>query len=396
MPGHHSKLSPSSASRWLACPGSIAATEHLPDSAGIAAEEGTLAHEIAEAMLGLAAGLVTKKEHDKVLKAAKKHKLYHKSMLDHGTAYAAFCMEKYNEAQVRSGGKAILILETRVSLERWVPEKDNGGTTDCTIVAPGEIDVCDYKYGKGVEVSAFENKQLMLYGLGSIEAQELIYDIDIVRLHIFQPRLANYDSYETTAEALLKWGDEVVRPKATEALSEGGSFAAGSHCRFCKIRAVCKTNAAYHEISDSLYTAQPHTLDEVTLSGIFLKAKDAIDWLGAVQTYMLELASKGQQWPGLKLVRGRANRFYKDEEAVIKVLKENDYSEDDYLNKKIVGIGDMESLLGAKKFESLIGAHIGKPLGKPVLVAESDKREKMSLKPSATEEFAEVDLEHQF
>lgn len=43
----HAKLSPSSASRWLNCPGSVALCENLPDSSSSAALEGTVAHALA-------------------------------------------------------------------------------------------------------------------------------------------------------------------------------------------------------------------------------------------------------------------------------------------------------------------------------------------------------------
>ena len=49
--GDHARLSPSSAARWLACPGSVVANENLPDTSSSYAEEGRRAHEIAESCL---------------------------------------------------------------------------------------------------------------------------------------------------------------------------------------------------------------------------------------------------------------------------------------------------------------------------------------------------------
>ena len=46
--GKHARLSASSAHRWLECPPSVAATEHLPDETSIFAKEGSAAHEAAE------------------------------------------------------------------------------------------------------------------------------------------------------------------------------------------------------------------------------------------------------------------------------------------------------------------------------------------------------------
>ena len=47
MPGKHAKLPPSSAERWINCPGSVHMASLFPESASPAAKEGSLAHELA-------------------------------------------------------------------------------------------------------------------------------------------------------------------------------------------------------------------------------------------------------------------------------------------------------------------------------------------------------------
>ena len=49
--GHHARLSPSSASRWMNCPGSIRLIGDTPSTAGPAAMMGTAAHKVIEFML---------------------------------------------------------------------------------------------------------------------------------------------------------------------------------------------------------------------------------------------------------------------------------------------------------------------------------------------------------
>ena len=44
----HAKLSPSSAERWMTCPGSVALSEGYADRSSAVADEGTAAHELAE------------------------------------------------------------------------------------------------------------------------------------------------------------------------------------------------------------------------------------------------------------------------------------------------------------------------------------------------------------
>jgi hypothetical protein len=47
----HATLSPSSAVRWMACPGSVALTAGMPDHGSDHAAEGTVAHEVAQRCL---------------------------------------------------------------------------------------------------------------------------------------------------------------------------------------------------------------------------------------------------------------------------------------------------------------------------------------------------------
>ena len=51
MPGEHSRLPASSATRWLNCPGSVKMSELFPSESSIYAQEGTLAHALAESLL---------------------------------------------------------------------------------------------------------------------------------------------------------------------------------------------------------------------------------------------------------------------------------------------------------------------------------------------------------
>ena len=48
---NHSKLSPSTSHRWLACPASVKMEEGYPDSTSVFAVEGTNAHKLAESKL---------------------------------------------------------------------------------------------------------------------------------------------------------------------------------------------------------------------------------------------------------------------------------------------------------------------------------------------------------
>lgn len=109
------------------------------------------------------------------------------------------------------------MIEQRLDFSRWV---ENGfGTGDCVIVADEVLQIIDYKHGLGVLVSAGDeehggNSQMMCYALGALEAFGDIYDINQIKMTIFQPRRDNISTYTISKEKLLKWADEVLAPTA--------------------------------------------------------------------------------------------------------------------------------------------------------------------------------------
>jgi hypothetical protein len=84
-----------------------------------------------------------------------------------------------------------------------------------------------------------------------------------------------------------------------------------------------------------------------------------------------------KEWPGYKLVLGRSNRKYTDEEDVAKAATDAGYT--DIYKSTLIGITEMERLMGKKKFNEILGAYVYKPDGKVTLVPDSDKREAINL-----------------
>ncbi len=136
--------------------------------------------------------------------------------------YCDVVMEKYLNAR-QLDSEAQLLLETRVSYEKWVPT--GFGTADCIIVSDSMLEVCDYKNGTGVPVSAIDNPQIRLYALGAIDLLGDFYNFTQVRMTIIQPRLNSVTEEVIAKDELLKWADEYVAPRA-RAFEEGrGEFA---------------------------------------------------------------------------------------------------------------------------------------------------------------------------
>ena len=368
----HAMLSASGASRWMACTPSARLEQQFENKTSDYAAEGTLAHELGELKLRKELeGLSTRSFNSKV-KKIQEDKLYTADMPDYVDMYVETCLERVSEAKATTPD-ALFKIEQRLDFSEWVPE--GFGTGDFVIIADGTMEVCDLKYGKGVPVSANNNKQMMLYALGAISEFSFLYDIEKVRMTIIQPRLDNISTFEVTVEDLLKWAEEYVKPKAELAIKGEGEFCAGDHCKFCRAKAVCRARAEKNLELAKYEFEKPPTMDNNDIAYVLSKVDELVSWASDVKEYALEEALKGEEFEGYKVVEGRSNRKWSSEDGVAKVLIGQGFLENIIYTKKLTGITNMESAIGKKEVQRLLGDYIIKPVGKPTLVPVADKRE---------------------
>jgi hypothetical protein len=387
----HAVLSPSGAHRWLSCTRSARLEQQFPDNAGQAAAEGTLAHSLGELITKFKLKKISKQVYRRELKKIEADKLFDQSMMDHTESYSVFVLERYYEAQSHTKD-AVIYLEHLLNLTDYVP--DGFGTGDSVIIADGTMEIIDLKYGKGVLVTATNNKQMMLYALGALKDFDFIYDIDTVRMTIFQPRLDNFSTWEVKVEDLLSWAELDLKPKAALAFKGEGEFLPGTHCQFCKAKAMCKANADYNLELARYEFAIPELLTDEEVADILERAKNFTDWLKAVTGHALnEAVNNGKKWPGWKLVEGKSNRTYSDETAVANRLVEKGFAEDLIYKRELLGITAMEKAIGKKEFAVHLGGLIIKPQGKPALAPITDKREELNSVDAAQKEFADAYVE---
>lgn len=381
----HAILSPSSASRWLACTPSARLESQVGSATSEAAEEGTLAHALGELKLQLHFGLISKEKYKLERKTKiETSKYYNEAMDGYTDDYMAYCVEKYNELLVNDK-HTVVELERKLDLTEFVP--DGFGTADFSAAGDGKVIMIDLKYGKGVPVSAVDNKQLKIYALGVVRRWELICDVKEVTLHIFQPRIDNTTEYTVSIEDLERWAEEELKPKAELAYKGEGEFVAGKHCQFCKVRATCRTNAEYHLELAKYDFRHVNFLSPEEVADIIAKSSSFKTWLTSIEEHALTEALQGKSIPGYKVVEGRSNRTITDEESAVKLLKANGFEDEDIYNKKLLGITALEKKIGKKVFENILGKYVIKPAGSPTLAPLSDKRPSFS---SAESDFKDL------
>lgn len=372
----HAKLSASAAKRWMSCPPSALLEAEYPDQGSAYAEEGTYAHSLAETLLRLwnTQG-VSHKAKTEEIRTLSQNKYHNQSLEEHVQAYVNLVKAKYREACKRSKD-AFLGIERRVDFSTWVP--GGFGTADAVILSDGQMEIVDLKFGRGVRVVAQDNPQIRLYALGALDEYDLLYDIETVRMTICQPRVEEgITTEEMTVEALCRWAEQELAPRAQLAAAGEGDFAVGTWCTFCKHRGRCRARAeeALRLVQKDFALKDPYELTPEEIGAALHDADSYIKWIKDIQQTALEDLMRGQSVPGWKAVAGRSNRTYADPEAVAAALTAAGYDPAAiYAPRELKGLTALEKAVGKKKLERIAGTFIVKPEGKPTLAPEDDVR----------------------
>ena len=309
--GEHAKFSPSAASRWTNCLGSIPAenAEVLKDKSSIYADEGTAAHYI------LSEFLDKKKipEVGDIIEFPEHHIVVDWEMLRHAKEVKQYL----NQLAIDNNTRVPYVTETRVYPYAGY-EDVIYGTADI-LVGPYKgalgttIDVVDYKYGGGVVVEATDNLQLMLYALGVLE--ETTKRIDNIVLTIIQPRAPHRDgpvrSTSITPDDLREVLEHI--PHVINEI-EGGNHreTTGAWCHFCKRAAICATLQSETEegLSHDMRETVVSSMDEIARRLSLVPLMNT--WTKAIMQLGTELLCKGEKIPGYKLVEATKHRQFID------------------------------------------------------------------------------------
>ena len=363
----HALLSPSGAKRWMNCPASVAMSLAMSDYANhgktynsAESSEGTAAHEISELLLRLRTEQdeqikkKLKEEAQIKIEQAKEKGIYTKDFSDGLKIYGDYILNLIKEKSISA-----FEFEKKVDCSKYA--SDCWGT--CDFCGYSEKDstlyICDLKFGIGVQVSAFENPQLMIYALGAFET----YKATKISMRIIQPRLSKIPSiYEITATDLREWGELVLKPAAERAMLPDADFSPSQEtCQFCPARNRCK--ARFDKIKNSLS-------DSIKKKGMLLDDDRQQDFYIDLKTAKKEADSifksleadiiknkenNSSRYNKLKLIPARASRKIntKLKDEFLSILIDEGYDLE-LLAPRSLSVTNLEKILGkeeSKKYE---------------------------------------------
>lgn len=357
----------------MSCPGSVALEAGYPEKSSIYADYGTRAHSLAE----------------QCLRAGNRAEVYIDQLVDGVQAdwEMVDAVQIYVD-YINAIPGATRFIERRVDFSRFVP--GGFGTADGIVIEdtePRTIHICDLKMGKGVQVFAEENSQLMLYAVGALDELDPIFEWtgkEVVKLHIIQPRINHTSTWEIPAWDLAAWANNVVKPAAERALADDAALVPSEKaCRFCRASADCPalgtlvTTTAMEGFDSvapvAVETALEPAIGDLDRLGYLLSKIDLVRaWCNAIEDRAKELMLEQHvEIPGWKVVEGRGSRDWNDEAAAEKALKRALGAKEVYVSK-LISPAQAEKKLGKDHY--IIGKYVSKKSGSPTVAPEGDKR----------------------
>lgn len=386
----HSLNGPSSFARRMKCPASMQMEMGEKGKESVYAKEGTYAHEIAEICL-------RENKEPESFSGKKVGEFKHENgditefiadgdMLESVSIYVDHCRSLMNDNS---------IIEKKLDIPILGKDGDRHvrGTCDFMSLKDRTLHTVDYKHGKGVSVSPFENIQGLSYGIGASSLYN-IDDWDKLRITIIQPRSQGkaIKSWDIEKEDLLYWKMDMASA-TLETQKDDAEISPSKECKFCSVLYKCK---GYVELikdvlgmdilDEKSKPMELNKLNDEQLSDIFLNKLPLIkNWLSKVEDYAQERAESDKPLPNTKLVRSKQIRKWKDPKEAEEFF--TSLKGDLVYEKKFKTAPQMEKLLGKKNFVEYEDMVHKTSTGFTVVSIDD---ERPSVKEEASKEFGDV------
>lgn len=439
----HSTLGPSSAERWMTCSGSVALSQGIVEKSSEFADEGTAYHHLAAVCLkdgknaeDFIDSTILVCENGDTEIDPQDHDCYV------GLSFREFKVDRANADYVQqyieyvrlAAFNAELWVEQEVPIDHLTEEEGGMGTADAIVwnADQRELAVIDLKFGRGNEVDAVDNYQMRMYALGAIQKYAVqINGVQEIRMVIIQPRAGDGRPKEWVIPVteLMEFGEKVKRASksvwaALEMYNElvaanmlqGDVFdqwcdqyllASEKACLWCKAKARCPriarevAEAAAVDFEDLTQTELPVVIDELPgkhpnqdLANKMLKCNLIEGWIKAVRAEVEAELVAGREVPHFKLVQGKkGNRQWVSDEQALALLKKMRLKVDEIYDLSLKSPTAITKMLKdtPKRLER-VEALITQADGKLSVAHESDKREAVTIAPTAAGMEAEDDV----
>jgi hypothetical protein len=395
----HAPLSPSSAYRFMRCPGSVREQAKYPEKpSGPGAVDGTHTHTLLEHCLKEFVSAST---------------MVGQTLTDHEGSFVVDS-DRAKRVQValdhvNSIGAVMVIAEQRVNPAHLIGREDMSGTVDIQVHAGDTLHVIDYKDGMN-EVVAEGNEQLELYALGVLAGFKLpinaVYPFEFVTLTIIQPKLAMKGgkpivSHTMTVREVLDLIPKYVVGGAAVDNPDAPLVPGDKQCKYCRASGCSARAKEAMKMSGIAFPSLPTTVQQVSDQ---VAAQDPASMTCDQLRQILEAAplmrqtieqaeaeaqrrlESGQSVPGLKLVYGRGSQAWSiPEDQVVEKLKGMGVPKDAVYKTSVVSPAQAKKLVWTKRdgtskqlsdrqLKTLETEYIAKLGGKLTVALESDPR----------------------
>lgn len=381
--GDHAECSPSRLERIILCPGSVSLIRLIEKQTGQKlgkpneyALHGTMLHKVTAGVILQSLG--GQEAYDAL-------ELDDQVLVTDALEYLSMVKKKLKI------GNTVQMVEAQVSLKDWgVPEV--WGTNDLSLIdyAKQHIDVIDWKFGSGVYVNAYKNPQEMAYSAGALCWPT---PIKTITLHIVQPAIDNYSTFDLTVDDLYSWVHTILAPAVHTAIIGVPVLNPGDEqCLWCEAMPWCEAHRKWVRDSGAkaftIYEQMNVDISMETILEFLEEVPPMSKVVSKIHRFLQAELMAGREVPGMKLVQGKANRKWKDEKSVIKWLDKN-ASIDEMFKSKLISPSQAEKLDHRLKKNEDFGKLYMKPQGKLSMVKESDPRPAFQVKGAAQDVFKE-------